>query len=197
MQQIHGLLEKISRRAVWAGGLALLIAAFIVTVDVLMRKFFSITMSGSDEVSGYVFAASTTWAYSFCLLHRANVRIDAFYNFLPRPVKAVLDVVGAILLLLYMGILTQHATNVFLESWANGSVSVTTLQTPLWIPQLLWIGGLYLFMLTLIFVCLHSLIGLLSGNLNRVQMTVGVRSLEDEIMEETHGMGANLKTGGA
>lgn len=197
MQQLHRFLEKVSRLAVWAGGIALLVSAFIVTVDVLMRKFFSITMSGSDEISGYVFAASTTWAYSFCLLHRANVRIDAFYNFLPRPVKAVLDVGGAVLLLTYMGILTKHATLVFLESWANGSVSVTTLQTPLWIPQLLWVGGLYLFMLTLIFVCLHSLIGLLQGDLKRVQMTVGVRSLEDEIMEETHGMGTDLKTGGA
>ena len=197
MQQLHILLEQISRRAVWIGGLALLFAAFIVTIDVFMRKFFSITMSGSDEVSGYVFAASTTWAYSFCLLHRANVRIDAFYNFLPRAVCAVLDVVGAILLLIYMGVLTERATHVFLESLANGSVSVTTLQTPLWIPQLAWVCGLYLFLITLIFVCLHALIGLLRGDLVRVQLTAGVRSLEDEIMEETHGMGINSKMGGA
>jgi len=195
MQQLHRFLEKVSRRAVWAGGIALLVSAFIVTIDVLMRKFFSITMSGSDEISGYVFAASTTWAYSFCLLHRANVRIDALYNFLPRAVKAILDVGGAVLLLVYMGILTKHATFVFLESWANNSVSVTTLQTPLWIPQLLWLGGLYLFISTLIFVCLHSLIGLLQGDLNRVQMAVGVRSVEDEVLEETHGMGVHLKTG--
>tara|TARA_R110002096_G_scaffold195143_2_gene377764 strand:+ start:1346 stop:1939 length:594 start_codon:yes stop_codon:yes gene_type:complete len=195
MHQLHGFLVGVSRWAVWAGGLALLISAFIVTVDVFMRKFFSITMSGSDEISGYVFAASTTWAYSYCLLNRANVRIDALYNFLPRPVRAVLDVVGVTLLLGYMGVLTERATGVFQESWANGSVSVTTLQTPLWIPQLLWLAGLYLFMLTLVFVTITALVGLLKGDLDRVQMTAGVRSLEDEIKGETHGMGAKFKTG--
>ena len=74
---IHHRLEQISRFAVWVGGAALMAAAFMVTVDVLFRKFVGITMSGSDEYSGYVFAASTTWAYSYCLLHRSNVRIDA------------------------------------------------------------------------------------------------------------------------
>ena len=195
MHHLHAFLFRISRWAVWAGGLALLISAFIVTVDVFMRKFASVSMTGSDELSGYVFAASTTWAYSYCLLNRSNVRIDALYNFLPRPVRAVLDVVGVTLLLLYMGVLTERATGVFMESWANNSVSVTTLQTPLWIPQLIWLAGLYLFMITLIVVAITALLGLLKGDLERVQMTAGVRSLEDEIKGETHGMGANFKTG--
>ena len=76
-------------------------AAVMVTVDVLSRKIFNVTMSGSDEYSGYVFSATTTWAYSYCLLHRSNVRIDALYNYLPRKVTAVLDVFGLLILLYY------------------------------------------------------------------------------------------------
>ena len=75
---IHAALDKLSRIAVWFGGIALLISAVIVTLDVLSRKIFGVTMSGSDEISGYVFAASTTLAYSYCLINRANIRIDAF-----------------------------------------------------------------------------------------------------------------------
>ena len=58
---IHRRLEVISRVAVWIGGGSLLLAAVMVTVDVLCRRFLGITMSGSDEYSGYIFAASTTW----------------------------------------------------------------------------------------------------------------------------------------
>ena len=104
MQQIHAILGKISQIAVWIGGAALLGAAILVTLEIFLRSALNVSIGGADEISGYAFAISTTWAYSYCLLHRANVRIDAFYNFLPRPVRAVLDVVGVILLLGYMGV---------------------------------------------------------------------------------------------
>ena len=93
--------------AVWIGGGSLLLAAVMVTVDVLCRRFLGITMSGSDS-TGYIFAASTTWAYSYCLLHRSNVRIDALYNLLPRPVTGILDVVGLSMLLYYMSVMTWY-----------------------------------------------------------------------------------------
>jgi len=194
LQRLHGALEHISRYAVWFGGAALLVSAVIVTVDVLLRKFFSITMSGSDEISGYVFAAGTTLAYSYCLLHRSNVRIDALYNFLPRPVKAILDVVGVVLLLGYMGLLTQKAIEMFVTSWENDSVSISTLAVPLWIPQLFWVAGLVLFIITLVVVVLYALVGLLRGDLDQVQAVAGVRSMDEEIQEETHGMGSKPHT---
>jgi TRAP-type C4-dicarboxylate transport system permease small subunit len=195
MQQLQAILGRISQYAVWIGGAALLGAAILVTIEVFLRKFTPYTIGGADEISGYAFAASTTWAYSYCLLNRANVRIDAFYNFLPRPVRAVLDVVGTILLLIYMSVLTESALGVFLESWANNSTSVTTLQTPLWIPQLLWLMGLVLFMLTLIFVALYSLMTLLRGDLAGVQRITGVRSIDEEVKDETHGMGIKAHAG--
>lgn len=197
MQQIHAFLGKISQIAVWIGGASLLGAAVLVTVEIFLRSGLNLSMGGADEISGYVFAISTTWAYSYCLLHRANVRIDAFYNFLPRPVQAVLDVVGVVLLTGYMGVLTEKAWGVLAESLANNSVSITTLQTPLWIPQLLWLAGLVLFMLTLIFVSLYSLITLLRGDLAGVQRIAGVRSIDEEVAEETHGMDLKKQAGGA
>jgi len=197
LQRLHGLLEHLSRYAVWIAGAALLVAAVIVTVDVLMRKLFSVTMSGSDEISGYVFAAGTTWAYSYCLLHRANVRIDALYNFLPRTARAILDIIGVGLLTVYMGLLTEKAISMLQTSWENDSVSISTLAAPLWIPQLFWVAGLLLFMATLLVVTLHSLVGLLQGDFDRVQRVAGVRSIEDEIEEETHGMDTSARAGGA
>lgn len=194
LEQARLILERISRYAVWVGGGAMLLAAFMVTIDVFARKIFNVTMSGSDEISGYVFAASTTWAYSYCLLNRTNVRIDALYNFAPRPLRAVLDVVGIALLFGYMTLLTDKAIDVFVTSWERDSVAITTLATPLWIPQLFWLAGLILFQITMVVLLVYTIVCLFTGNFARVQNIAGAMSVEEEIEVETHGMGT--RTGG-
>ena len=192
LESIHSRLERISQLAVWVGGAALLAAALMVTVDVLSRKIFNVTMSGSDEYSGYVFSATTTWAYSYCLLHRSNVRIDALYNYLPRKVTAILDVVGLLLLFYFMSIMTYYAMVSFVDSWVNNSVSITTLGTPQWIPQLFWVAGLILFFVTLIFVVVYSIIALLQRNWDLVARIAGVPSIAETMQEETHGIDVAL-----
>ncbi|MBL6600964.1 MAG: TRAP transporter small permease [Alphaproteobacteria bacterium] len=192
---IHARLERLSQYAVWAGGAALLAAALMVTIDVLCRKFLNVTMSGSDEYSGYVFSATTTWAYSYCLLHRSNVRIDAVYNLLPRPVTAVLDVIGLSLLLYYMSYMTYFALVSFQNSWVSNSVSITTLGTPQWIPQLFWVVGLLLFFATLIFVTLYALVALLQRNWDLVAKIAGVPSIAEVMDEETHGIDVVMAPG--
>ena len=192
LESIHSRLERISQLAVWVGGAALLAAALMVTVDVLSRKIFNITMSGSDEYSGYVFSATTTWAYSYCLLHRSNVRIDALYNYLPRKVTAILDVVGLLLLFYFMSIMTYYAMVSFVDSWVNNSVSITTLGTPQWIPQLFWVAGLILFFVTLIFVVVYSIVALLQRNWDLVARVAGVPSIAETMQEETHGIDVAL-----
>lgn len=192
--RLHAWLEKISRVAVWIGGAALLLCAFMVSIDVIMRKLFSITMSGSDEISGYAFAAATAWAYSYCLLHRSHIRIDALYGVLPIWLRSVLDAFGLALLLFYMGYLTNKAVDVFLTSWARDSVSITTLSVPQWIPQLLWLSGLCWFVITLSFLLVYVLVSLALGDVTTVQNVAGAMSAKKKIDEETHGMDAMQKT---
>jgi|TARA_B100000315_G_C14398410_1_gene505316 TRAP-type C4-dicarboxylate transport system permease small subunit len=187
-ETIHGGLQKIARFAVWVGGAALLLAAIMVTGDVLSRKFLGITMSGSDEISGYIFAGGTTWAYSYCAIHRSNIRIDALYNLLPKVARAILDVVGLTLLFAYMALLTVHGWDVFATSWAQNSVAISTLATPLWIPQIFWITGLFMFLITLSFLILYSGLALVTGQLGTVQGVAGTLSVQEEIEEETHGI---------
>ena len=197
LDRIRGLLERLSRYATWVGGASLLVAAVMVAVDVMFRKFVGITMSGSDEISGYVFAASTTWAYSFCLLHRSHIRIDALYNTLPLPARALLDVFGVTLLLFYVAVLTRHAWVAFATSYVNDSVSITTLATPQWIPQLFWVMGLIMFTVTLAFVVFHALVGVVTRNWLLVTRVAGILSIEEEIEEETAGVEVVLANKGS
>ena len=187
-ERIHARLARIAQIAVWIGGGAHLAAAIMVTIDVVLRKVFSITMSGSDEMSGYVFAAGTTWAYSYCLLHRSNIRIDAVYNLLPRRLCGLLDIVGVTLLLIYNAVLTRHAWEAFTTSYVRDSVSITTLATPLWIPQLFWVIGLIAFQLTLIFVAVYAALRYWQRDDAAVNRIVGVPTVAEEVEAETRGM---------
>jgi TRAP-type C4-dicarboxylate transport system permease small subunit len=198
---IHNGFEKLSKMAVWIGGASLLGAALMVSVDVICRKFFSITMSGSDEYSGYVFAASTTWAYSYCLLHRSNVRIDALYNLLPRKICALLDFIGLMLLLYFMAIMTYHALIVFWDATIcfrdaerKCAVAITTLGTPQWIPLFFWVFGLVMFIITLSFLLLYVTVALCQRNWVLVSKLAGIPSVVDTIEEETQGVDVLLST---
>ncbi len=186
LQTIHSRLLDVSRIAVWCGGLALMLSAIMVTVDVTARKLFGITISGSDEISGYVFAAATTWAYSFCLLTRSNIRIDAFYNLLGQRPRAILDVVALVFLLYYTFLLTRNAWGMFVDNVEYNSTAQTTLATPLWIPQIFWISGLGFFVICLTFLTIYGSYSLLRGDWSTVNRIAGVKTVEEEIKEETH-----------
>jgi len=194
-ERIHSGFEKISRVSVWVGGGALMLAAIMVTIDVFSRKLFSVTMSGSDEISGYVFAAATTWGYSYCLLNRANIRIDALYNNLGRMTQAVLDLVALLLLFIYVYILATKAVGVFQETVEYNATAQTTLATPLWMPQLLWVAGLLFFLLTLAFVTVYTAVSLLKRDLTTLNRIAGVRTIEEEVAQETEGTEARTAHG--
>ncbi len=175
----------------------LIFAACMVTVDVLVRKAFSMSMGGADEVTGYIFAISTAWALSYALLGRANVRIDAFYQLLPRRLGAVLDSLGLLVLGGFMTLVTLAAYTVFYGSlgWPFGesdfwSVSITPLLTPLALPQGLWFLGLVLFMVTLVLVLLRAVLALARGDLATVARLAGPRSHQEEVEEELHSVEA-------
>ena len=186
LDKIHSRLFSISRVAVWVGGGALLLSAFMVTLDVISRKIFGYTISGSDEITGYVFAASTTWAYAYCLFTRSNIRIDALYNLLNLKTKALLDMLGLFCLLYYIYLLTTNAWGMFLENWQYNSSAQTTLATPLWIPQIFWITGLAFFLLCLAFLSVYSIICLTRRDWRTINTIAGVRTIEQEISDETH-----------
>ena len=187
IDKAQALIETVARRMVELNGFALLAVALLVAVDVVSRKAFGLTLAGSDEISGYVLAVSSAWAYAYCLLHRAHIRIDLVYARFPLRLRCLFDVIGLSALLLFVSLFSHKALGVFLESMEYGSVSNTPLQTPLWIPQLFWVMGLLFFAVTLIVLCVRSILALVRGDLGTVAKIAGIPSIEEEIATETRG----------
>jgi len=184
--RIQSGLERTARGAAIVGGAAMCAAAFIVTADVVSRKVFGVTMRGSDEITGYVFAASTTWAYAYAVLTRSNIRIDVAYLALGPKARASLDLLGLGLLTIYIFLLTRSAWTVVEESWTFNYTAQTPLATPLWLPQSLWFAGLAFMLLCLSFLSLRCLWHVVRADWPGIAAVAGVKSLDQEIEEETH-----------
>jgi TRAP-type C4-dicarboxylate transport system permease small subunit len=179
------LANRLSRPATWFAGALMLLAAVLVTVDVLLRKLFVISMGGSDELSGYAFAIGTAWALAFTLLQRANVRVDALYVHLPTRARSALDLLALAALGCFVGLLTWQAWTVLETSIAFEARATTPLQTPLWIPQSLWLVGLGLFVFSWIPLFLRVLLALLAGDDATVHRLGGARTVDEEAADET------------
>lgn len=185
MDKLIDKFDALAKRFVWFGGSLLILAAILVTVDVFARKFFNLSMAGSDELSGYAFGISTMLALAFALIHRTNIRVDAFYHYFPAPLRAVADILGLVLLLGFIALITYLGFNMFMDSVHHGARSITPLRTPLAIPQSAWLAGLAFCLLTgLVLIC-AALAALVRGDWPAVQRRVGIMSVDEQIHEET------------
>lgn len=176
--------EHLSRWAVWFGGALTIGSVLLITFDVLARKFFGFTTGGADELSSYAFAISTSWAFAFATLQRANVRVDVLYQYLPVRLSAVLDWLSVVALGVFMVMLTYYAYDVAATSWTQNSAANTPLATPLYLPQGLWLLGLIWMCLVLALMLVRSSVALVTGRFDDVKAIAGVRSTQEEAEEE-------------
>ncbi|MFC3337519.1 TRAP transporter small permease subunit [Paracandidimonas soli] len=171
---------------IWIGGICLLVSSTLIVVDLILRKFFGWSLGGADEISGYVLAIVSAWAFPITLLRRSHIRVDVVYTHMPRRIRIVLDLFAMTCMGVFIGVLTYHAWQVLMDSIAFNAISNTPLQVPQWIPQSLWFAG-YLFFLVTIVVLLACSLWLLARRRPReVGGLIGIHSVEEEIHEEVH-----------
>jgi TRAP-type C4-dicarboxylate transport system permease small subunit len=237
MESLWNGLTRLSKAAIVAGFALLLLAAFIVTGEVLVRKAIPLvldvyewafgklggtdarilacqswwgggggpqvpglrsyvrdcmTFSGSDEISGYLFAVGTSWAMSHVLISRGHVRIDALYGMFSPAVRAWLDLVALLMLAIFVGAVVERAGHVAYTNLIELNRSNTNLRIPLAWAQIPWFFGLLLFMVTTVFAILRVLTLLLKGDYAKVNEIAGASTQDEEIEGELKGLGIEM-----
>jgi len=177
--------DHLARWFVWIGGTLLIGAAFLVTADVLVRKIFGLSLAGSDELSGYAFGVSTMLAMAYALLHRTNIRVDAFYHHFPAGLRVVADMVGLALLIAFVGAIAWLGFNLLADSITHQSRSITPLRTPLTIPQAAWFLGAAFCILTGVLLLAAALAAAWRRDWPGVQRLIGIKSVDEQIEDES------------
>jgi len=179
-----GLARRGSGHAALAGGLLILAAAVLVSVDVLLRKLASVTLGGADELSGYALAIGSTWSFAFVLLNRGNVRVDALYQRLPQALAAVCDMLAILSLLVFVSLVAWHGGGVLAQSWNVGARSNSSLAVPLAVPQALWWAGYAWFVGCAVVLLLRGAVSFFEADWPAVNRLMGARSIEEEAADE-------------
>ena len=197
MNRLIQFADRLSTWAAWVGGGILFATAVLIAVEVTLRKVFSVSMGGADELSSYALAVSCSWTFGYALFRKAHIRIDVLYIRLPRPVRFDLDIASLVLFAVYMLMLSYFAYFVLGISIQRHSVANTPLATPLWIPQSLWYAGILGFTLTVLMLLAGTLYHLFRGDLRAAARISGTSTLEEEIQDGRPAADATPEKGAA
>jgi TRAP-type C4-dicarboxylate transport system permease small subunit len=189
--------NRVARAGALGGGLLILAAALLVSVDVTLRKLANTTLGGADELSGYALAIGSTWSFAFVLLARGHVRIDALYQLLPRKLAAACDLIAIAALLVFASLIAWHGAGVLAQSWQLGARSNSSLAVPLAVPQALWWVGYAGFVVCAALLLLRALAAMWIGDLATANRLIGARSIAEEAADELAAALSARKAGAA
>jgi TRAP-type C4-dicarboxylate transport system permease small subunit len=193
-EPIWRLIAIISQIGIWIGGALLFAAAIIVTAEVLLRKGVgtlvgtSFVFSGSDEISGYLFAVGTSLSLAYVMVNRGHVRIDVFYMQFGQKARAIMDIVALLVMFVFIAAVLERAIDVATTSYVEQIRSNTNLRLPLAWSQIPWAFGIALFFLTILVALIRSIAAALGGNWGAVNAIAGVATTEEEIETELRGL---------
>ncbi|MFG6157517.1 TRAP transporter small permease subunit [Halomonas sp. 1390] len=188
----YWLARSLAHGAAVAAGYAALGLSLLITFEVIARKLFNFSLQGVDEIGGYVLAIGVSFSFAYALLHRAHTRVDVLMARLPALLQAPLNAAAMLMLAAFSLFMLWRAIETLHETLEFGSLASTPLQTPLWIPQSLWVIGLAVFALLTSLLALHALAQLVTGRVRALNRDYGPRSAQDELDEAQQDYGGSV-----
>ncbi|NKE44077.1 TRAP transporter small permease [Roseomonas frigidaquae] len=164
----------------WLLGYSLLVCA-----DLVARRYFGVSLQGTDEIGGYTLAALAAFGFGHTLVVRRHTRIDLFLSRMPAVARSVLHVVAALAIAAFAVFAASRGWAEVADSIEFMSVSTSPLQVPLWIPQGVWFAGLALFGLVALVLAMHAASLLMRGRVREVNAWYGPPTVDEEIAAET------------
>jgi TRAP-type C4-dicarboxylate transport system permease small subunit len=179
-------LGPVVRRLQIACGWALIAICFATLYDIVARRMFGHSVQGVNELGAYLLTIVSAFGFSSALLQKAHSRVDFLYPYLPKPVVSALNLATAVSLAVLAAISVWQGWQVLDESLLFDSRAATPLQTPMWIPQGLWLAGLAVFAGVSGACAVHAAI-LFVRDRKRLDALYGPLTVEGQIEVETQG----------
>ena len=174
-------IEKIVSVTALVAGYALLLQAIVTAIEIIGRKLFNFSFQGVDEVGGYVLAITASFGFGYALLMRSHTRIDFLLRMLPIQARAVLHLGAFLVMAAISAGMLWYAVAALNETLEYGSIANSPLETPIWIPQSLWLAGFISFLLIALLLLLRAALLLVSGNFKQLDQDFGPPTIDEEI----------------
>jgi len=156
-------------------GLVLAGTVILIIAEIVLREV-GISLGGAEEISGYVMAGVASWGMSYALTELAHVRIDLIRLRLQTRGRALLDLIAIVALAGVASLVAFQCWPVLEKTIERGSRANTTLETPLWIPQTIWLSGWIWFAVSACVLVILSLVLMMRRDFDQADALVGARS---------------------
>ena len=174
MMRIIDNLKQINSYVALLAGLCLLACVLIILIEIVVRQL-GMSLGGTDEISGYVMAVTTSWGVSYALTERAHVRIDLLRTKCLPTGRAIMDCIAILALAGTAIVIAWRGWSVLSKTLSTGAKANTALETPLWIPQLLWWSGWLWFAISAVLIATVTLMLLIQRRYDDVNEIAGMR----------------------
>lgn len=126
---------KLERATIWLSALIVVLMAVLMNVETFLRYVFGTSTRISEEYSGYLFCAATMIGFFPALMQARFLRITALLSLVPVKVRALWELVIALISAGFCLVLARECWNLFQTSRDFGSISQEYSATPLMYPQ--------------------------------------------------------------
>ena len=149
MLSLAGVLHVIDVVNEWAGRIFAflsLVLMGIVIYDTVMRYVFTAPTIWGVELDKILLLTMVCLGGGYCLLHGGHVKVDILYQFFSPRVRAAMDLLTHLFLLVFCVAVIWYGGSVFWEAWEIGEVcSDSAWEYPLWpVLMLVPIAGILL-----------------------------------------------------
>lgn len=172
--------ERVAVALALLAGAAISVLAVLIFVDIVGRDVFGASIQGTDEIGGYVLAFVGSLGMALTLLRRGHPRIDIFFRIFPIAVRDALHVLAQATIAGFAIFMSLQAWGELESTLRFGSITNTPLQTPLWMPQAVWVAGMAFFALTASITTAHAGL-LLFTDRARLARRYGSLTVDEEV----------------
>lgn len=165
-------------------GIMMILLSLAITAETLLRKFFSYTLGGIDELGGYAIAIAAPLAFTVALVENSHIRINQVTSLMPRMAQAVLNALSAVSLALLAGYFFYFTVDTVLDTQAYQSIAQTPWATPLIYPQTVWLVAMATFPIAAIVFGIKALVMMARGDWRGLNRQFGPVSAQEELQAE-------------
>lgn len=165
-------------------GALMIVLSLAVTAETLLRKFFSFTLGGVDELGGYAIAVAAPLAFTVALVQKSHIRITQLTNLFPRKAQATLDALAAVSMAVLSVYFFYFTVQTVMDTHAYKSIAQTPWATPLIYPQGIWLIASATFPIAAVILAAQALNLLARCDWSALKRRFGTVSAEEELQAE-------------
>lgn len=133
MKRLDHAVNRISLALAALAGVALVVIAIIIMIEVTMRAL-SIPLIGANEVVRVTFVASVYLAFAHLITQEREIRVDVLRGFFSAPVERLLEALASLVTLGFFAMILWFSIERLQDNWQRGVYLEGRLLIPMWIP---------------------------------------------------------------